>query len=143
MGQLVDERALVLHRGDAAEFGLQRTEALGFHRLLVHARAVEVANFLVDRIAPCTAGCGFLQNAALNILVALVELDEAYPLRLIGRDLGILDPVAAGILIEIHARIDALVDVVEAKAGRRLGGSGLTGSKSTKAAHSHQKQKDR
>src|SRR5580658_3821762 len=91
----------------------------------------------------CTAGCGFLQNAALNILVALVELDEACPLRLVGRDLRILDPVAAGILIEIHARIDALVDVVEAKAGRRLGGSGLTGSKSTKATHSHQKKKDR
>src|ERR1700723_536220 len=95
-----------------------------------------------DRQFSGRSRCGLFQNASLNVLVALVKLDEAYPLRLVGRNFRILDPVAAGVLIEIHARIDALVDVIEAEAGRRLSGSGLAGSKSTKAAHSHQKQKD-
>ncbi len=59
---LVDQRSLVLHRGNAVEFRLERRNSLRVRRLLVHARSVEVADFLVDGIAPRAACRGLFEN---------------------------------------------------------------------------------
>ena len=47
--------------------------------------------------------------------VALIELDEADPLGLVGRNFGILQPVAAGVLIEVDAGVDRFVEIVDAE----------------------------
>jgi hypothetical protein len=56
-------------------------------------------------------------------------------LSLVGRDLRVLDPVAAGVFVEVDTGIRGLVDVVEAETGSRLGGTRLG-----KAADSDEKQ---
>ena len=132
---LVHQRALVLHGGDAVELRLQRCNAFCVRRLLIHAGTVEVADSLIDGIAASATGCRLLQNAVLDVEVAFAEFHETYPGRLIGRNLGVLDPVAAGVLIEIHAGIDGFVDGIEAETRSGPGGSGLG-----EAANSHEKQ---
>src|SRR5207302_7931317 len=62
-----------------------------------------------------------LQNVALNGQVARVDFREANPPRLVGGDLSVLQPVAAGILIKINAGVGSLINVGNAEAGRRRG----------------------
>ena len=45
----VDQIALVLHRGDAIEVGLERCRTLGGDGRLIHPAAVEIADLLADR----------------------------------------------------------------------------------------------
>src|SRR5437016_11919780 len=103
---LVDERALVLGRGHAVELGLEWSNSLFIDRLLIHAGAVEVADLLINGVPPGAADGSLLQNAAFDVEIALVELREALPRRTVGGDLGLLHPIAAGELVEVHAGID-------------------------------------
>ena len=126
VGSDVDEVGLVLDGGDAVEFGLERIESLGVGGLFVHAGAVVVADFLVDGAAIRAAGGGFLQNSSQRDEIAFVEFGEADPLGLVGGDFRILEPVAAGVLVEVDARVGGLIDGLDAEAGghlvvRRLG----------------------
>ena len=123
-GDLVDQSLFVVDGPDAIQLRLQRVDASAVHRLLVHACAIEIADLLIDGVAPRSAGCGFLENSPHYVHVSLVQLYETHPLRLIRRNLGVLDPVAARVLVEIHARIDALVDGVKTEPGRRFSGRG-------------------
>src|SRR5205823_12539416 len=58
-----------------------------------------------------------LQNVALNGEVAFVDLCEANPTGLIGGDFRILEPIAAGVLVKIHAGVGSLINVGDAEAG--------------------------
>src|SRR5580658_3522571 len=122
MRNLLDERTLVSHRRDAVELRLKRSNAFRIHRLLVHAGAVEISDFLIDRVAARAARRRLLQNVVLDAAIALADFAEAAPSRLVSRNLGRLDPVSAGVLIKIHAGIDALVDGIETGTISRLGG---------------------
>ena len=67
----------------------------------------------------------------LDVKIALMQFDETHPLRLVGRNLRILDPVAAGVLVKVPTGIDGLVDGIYAEAGSRLvalSGLGQAGS---------------
>ena len=127
-----DQCGLVLRLSNAIELRFHRGDAFGVDRFLVHTGSVEVADLLVDGIAAGATGFGFFEDAAIDVFVALIEFDKADPLSLVGRNLGILDPVAAGVLVEIDAGVGGLVDVVEAEAGRRLGGGGLGEGRDTR-----------
>ena len=75
---------------------------------------------------------GFLENAAQGDKIAFVEFDEADPLGLVGGDFRILEPVAAGVLVEVDTGVGGLVDGLDAEAGghfvvRRLGECGKGG----------------
>src|SRR5271168_2576899 len=122
MRNLLDQRTLVSHRRDAVELRLKRGNAVCVHRLLVHAGAVEIPDFLIDRIAARAASRRFLENVVLDAAIALADFAEAAPSRLVSRNLGALNPVPAGVLIKIHAGINALVDGIETGTISRLGG---------------------
>ena len=111
----LNERGLVLRGVDPREFWLHRFAALCVGRFLVHARAVKVSNLLRDRIPSRCSQRRFLQNVPHRVLVALVEFDKAEPRRLVSRNLSVLHPAPAGVLIEISARVGCLIDVVDAE----------------------------
>lgn len=109
------------------------------HGFLVHAGTVEISDFLIDRVAARAAGGSLLQNLMLDVAIVLANLHEAAPPRLVSRNLGALDPVAAGVLIEIDAGINALVDRVETEARR-----GFSGGRCLREANdTYEKQKER
>src|SRR5919108_258133 len=87
-GNRVDKRTFVLYRGNALQFRLERIQSFGIGSLLVDARAVVVADLLIDRTAIRATGGRFHQNLPLGHQVALVKLGEADPPRLVGRDFG-------------------------------------------------------
>src|SRR5579862_6823889 len=66
-----------------------------------------------------------------------MQFGKASPLRLVGRNLGILDPVAAGILVKIDAGVNVLIDVVDTESRAGLGGR----VRLRKAYRSHEQQK--
>src|SRR6185436_4594167 len=78
-------------------------------------RGVQIADLLLDGIAVRSTGRSLLQNFPLDSEIALIEFRKALPRRPVGGNLRILDPIAAGKLVEVHARVDALVDVVDAE----------------------------
>ena len=126
-GDGIDKRTLVLCCGDAIQFGFERPQAFGIHCLLVHACAVVVANFLVDSVSARTARGSFFQNVSQDELVSFLDFHKARPFRLVRRDLCFLQPVSAGVLVEINTRIGRLVDVVDAEThGRLPGGRSLS-----------------
>ena len=45
--------------------------------------------------------------------ISFANFDKAYPGGLVGGNFRGLQPVAAGVLVEVHAGIDGLVDGVE------------------------------
>jgi hypothetical protein len=56
----------------------------------------------------------------LTALVVFMQFVEATPLRLVGGNGIVLDPVAAGVLIEISTRIDGFIHRVYIEADQRL-----------------------
>src|ERR1700733_1689394 len=113
MRDLIDQRTLVFDRGDAVELRLQRGDAFCVHGFFVHAGTVEITDALIDTVATRSAGRRLLQNVVLDAAIAFANFTETAPSRLVRRNLGALDPVATGVLVEIHARIDAPVDGIE------------------------------
>ena len=55
------------------------------------------------------------RDVAHGVLVALIQLVKADPRGLVSRNLRVLDPIAARVLIEIRAGIDSLIDIVDAE----------------------------
>ncbi len=123
-GDSFDQPDLVFRVRDALEFRLQRFYPVGIRGALVNARAVVVADFLGDGIASRTAGGSFLQNLAHDSGISFSNLDKASPGRLVGGNFRGLQPVAAGVLVEIDAGIDGLVDGVEIDGWLGLGETG-------------------
>ena len=112
-GHGLDQGRLVFCRRDAFEFGRQGRHALGVNRRFVYAGTVVVADFLADGIATRAGSRGFLQDLAHDRGISLPNLDKAHPGSLVRRNYRRLQPVATGILVEIHTGIDGLVDGVE------------------------------
>ncbi len=73
---------------------------------------------------PGVSSRGFLQNLAHDRRISFTNFDKAYPGGLVGGNFRGLQPVAAGVLVEIHAGIDGFVDRVGierwAEIGRKL-----------------------
>src|SRR3954471_24496594 len=105
---------LVARGSHPIQFGLERSEALRVGGLLVAARAIKISDFLADRIALAFSR-GLLQDVPFCDQVPLVKFDKADPLRLVRRNLRCLQPIATGILVEINAGIDSLINVVDAE----------------------------
>ncbi len=144
VGDFIDQRALVLHCRNAVEFGLEHGDAFRIHGLLVHARTIEIADSLVDSITARASGGSLLQNVVLDIEIALVKFHKADPPRFVGRNLGVLDPVAACVLVEIHAGINALVDSVQTETRGGFSRGGVRGGRCLgEADGNHEKQQDR
>ena len=130
MGDSIDEPSLVLNCRDAVEFGLERIQSFRINRLLVHARTVVIPNFLLDRAAARIIYRCLFQNFTLGHQIPLIEFYEAHPLRLVSRNFRVLQPVAAGVLVEVDARVHRFIDVVHAEAESGLSGLGRFGSRS-------------
>jgi hypothetical protein len=79
VSDLLDERTLVFHRGNALQFRFEWSDPLGVSRLFVHARAVKIPNFLIDGIAlRATLRC-LLQDLPLDSKIAFVEFGKTLP----------------------------------------------------------------
>src|ERR1039458_6484035 len=90
-------------------------------RALVHARRVIVANFLLDGAMLPGRLC-LVDEIAQNVEIVLVQFIETAPSCLVRRNWIVLHPVAARVLVEIHAGFDGLVD------GRQIEVRDLLGS---------------
>ena len=69
-------------------------------------------------------GARALEDAVQELLVAILDVDEAaHRRRLVGGDLGAREPAAAGVLVEVVARVDRAIHRggVEAERGERRG----------------------
>ena len=121
----------VLQSVDGGEPVLERLQGRGLGLLLVHAGGVEVPDLLrvgIGRVG--LSGGVLLQDAAQEQLVALVHaVEAARPPRLVRRDRIGLHPAAAGVLVEVVARVDGRIHraLVHRGEGRR-GRHGLRGS---------------
>src|SRR5579863_5578907 len=102
---------------DGIQRGFDGVDTVSIDALFVHARGVEVADLLIDGGAASRGLRGFLQDLALDPQVALVELVEAAPARLVGRDGVLRAPIAARVLIEVRARADVSVHGAEVETG--------------------------
>src|SRR5579883_884867 len=88
------------------------SERGGLGLLLVHTGRVIVAELLRIAIARDRLAAGdAIEDVALDLEVALGDPGEAAtPLRAIGGNGRVLDPVAAGELVEVVAGIDAAIE---------------------------------
>ena len=110
---------LIFDFGDAVELRLERRDSFLIDRLLVHARGIVVADLLHHRTALRIIRRRFFENVVQYREIVLVDLREAVPRRIIRRNGIVLDPVAAGELIEVHTRIGGFVEVGNIKLGCR------------------------
>ena len=85
-------------------------EALRVDIRLVEARCVIVTDFAAVLGVRGMARRGFLEDRRQHSPNVLVELTDAPPDLLIRRDGAGLQPRAACVLVEIDARLDALID---------------------------------
>ena len=115
------QRLRVAHLVDGGEGAGERPGAGGLDAVLVHAGGVVAADAVL-RGARLGAGGGLLQHVADRLLVAELDHREAaHPARLVGRPLGVRQPAAAGVLVEVLARIGGAVHRAE-QPGQRIGG---------------------
>ena len=72
---------------------------------LVHAAGVEVGHLLAVAVvlAHLAGRGGVEQGAQLGLVLLAHHVEGPDPARLVGRDLGLLDPAAAGVLVEVGA----------------------------------------
>ena len=87
---------------------LQRLGAQLLYCGFIHAGRVVVADLLRDRVAVLGDG-GLFQNAAQVLQIVFVQLAVNAPGGLIGRNRIHFLPAAAGVLVEVHARISRAV----------------------------------
>ena len=109
IGGDVGDLGLGIDIGDLLQPRFERLRSAGFDGLLVGAGSVVVANFLIDRTAVRIRHGRSLQNSAQARQVLILHFGIRVPGRLVGRNGIVLDPAAAGIGEEIHARINAAV----------------------------------
>src|SRR6266849_2483889 len=122
----------ILQRVDGGEALPERLQGGGLGLLLVHAGGVEVADLLhVGIHGVALSGGVLLQDVPQEQLVALVHcVEAARPPRLVGRDGIGPHPAAAGVLVEVVARVGGRIHraLVHGREGRRSG-CGLRGSR--------------
>jgi len=112
LGEVTDERrelVRVVERGDAIERGLERVEAIFLDEPGIHAGGVEVAVLFLQRtFGGIRRGVELLPEV---VAVALAQQREgAGPADLVGGNGIVLDPVAAGVLVEVGAGVGVLID---------------------------------
>ena len=108
----------VLDRGDTRELVFERPRALRFDRGLVHAARPEVAELaLLGAFGAGVCGEPF-QNLMEGLPVALVQLVERAPARVVGGNGIGLEPASHRVLIEVLARSRALVHVRRLESAR-------------------------
>jgi len=90
------------------EKGLNGLVAKLIGKVGVHAGGVEVSVLLLERALWAVGG--FFEIEIEQIPVALGELVEAAPTGLVTWDRVVLAPVAAGVLVEISARVCGFID---------------------------------
>ena len=116
----------VLQAGDALQRRFQRRKTLFLHQIGVHAGGKVVAVLLL-KSAFGGAGCR-VQLLPQQVAVALAQQREGpRPAHLIARNGVVLDPVAAGVLVEVRAGIGGLVDGGEIEAHDGRGRRGFAG----------------
>ncbi len=109
------QSGLISDRRNSVEVWLQRLSSLGLDQFLVHAGRVEVADFLVEVVPFGIRSRDPLENRVQFLSVSFSQLGEARPGGLV-RGKGIVpDPVAAGELIKVDARLGRFVQVVDRK----------------------------
>ena len=95
---------------DLRQPGLDGSEPGALDRRLVHAGAVEVTDLLALGVAGRVLG-GIFDQPLQELAVALVDHREgAHPLALVGRQLDLVEPAAAGEAIEVGARVGRPVE---------------------------------
>ncbi len=111
--------------------GSSGVKALLLHQIGVHAGGKVVAILLFKRaLGACGRRVQFLPQ---QVAVALAEQREGpRPAHLVGGNGIVLDPVAAGVLVEIRAGIGGLVDgreieALDGRGWRGFGGVGIGG----------------
>ena len=109
VGDLGHHVRLIAHRLDAVQLGLDGRDALLVDGRGVHATGEVVADLLVDRAAAGLHHGGALQDVELHLFVAVLQFGETSPAGAVGGERVLGDPVAAGVLVEVDARIDGLV----------------------------------
>src|SRR5579871_3299525 len=111
--QLGGNFIFALHRLDAVEFGFDGADALGILGWLIHAGFVIVTDLLLHgRAAWIILRRGF-QNRFQYALIPELEFAIRPPEGLIGRDRIGGNPLLAGVLIEVHARINAVINLIQ------------------------------
>jgi len=122
VGHFARQLRLALQRGDARQLQPDGLGSLGLHPLLVHAGGVEVAHLLVDGVALGVVRRGLLQDLVQHRAVVFRQQAEGAPHHLVGGDGIVLDPLAAGVPVEVHTGVHALVHRIGVEAGQGLGG---------------------
>ncbi len=107
---------------DAVELEADRLRARGVHRLLVHAAGVKVAHHPLGRRALVALGGGALAQHFQVLLVAVPQLIDGAPVRIGRRHLGLLQPGAIGVTVEVVLRLDRRVEVGRREIGAQGGG---------------------
>src|SRR4029077_15536547 len=96
-----------------------------FDGLLVYAGGVIVADLLVDGATGGAGLGGGFQDIAQDELVVALQLGIDAPARLIGGNAVLLHPAAAGVGVEVGARINAVIHGSDVESGLVGGGSTL------------------
>ena len=122
--------SIVMQRGDGSEQLWPRLECIDPRKLwldwlvtvgidggLVHAGLKVVADLLLDRCAVGSLGV-LLQDAPEKLLILIRKLRVDVPCGLVGGNRVQLLPSTAGVLIEVHARVDAAIHAGEIKRRR-------------------------
>src|SRR5439155_17847591 len=94
---------------DALQLRFEGSNTFALNRSLIHAGGVEIAYLLLNGVAIRTVNCGFLQNVTQDKTIALGQFSIASVGGLIARDGILLEPSAAGILVEITTGVGGLV----------------------------------
>jgi hypothetical protein len=146
--QLSEQRpqlALRADRGHAVEVRVERRGPEALDGPFIHARHEVVADLLLGRVPPRGLLRELVEDAPEESLVVLAELAEHVPARLVRRQRVVLDPAAARVLVEIHARIGVAIHGVHVEArcvrerGERrfLGRHGAGGEENREQEHAH------
>ena len=117
--QFGQQRGTIADRVDAVQL---RSE--GFNTFLsdggrVHAGGVGIADLLLELAATGPFGGRALQDIEQHFFIAVADLGEAGEAGAVGRQGIVGNPVAAGVLVKIDARVDRLVHGSRIRAGGR------------------------
>jgi hypothetical protein len=111
----------VMHGADASdprEFRLKSRETLGFDAGFVHAGEVEVADLLSIAARLGFRGGESVEETDKVLQRFVAQLHEHAPARVFRRDFGVLEPRAVAVNVEIDARIDSQIHVLDLNAMR-------------------------
>ena len=105
----------ILQFVDTIELGLEDRDAFLVDGGLVHAGGIVVTNLLLVCECASDRPPNIAPGSCAGSLVAIFQLVETAPTRLIRRDRMVLHPIAAGELIEISAGVSGAIERVQSK----------------------------